>query len=64
MRQFIGAVIKTLPFVVEQGSNIMAALKGESIALLNGLASSAGMVYRSLPRSYGSTPGYRSITAK
>jgi len=48
LSQFIHKVIQAAPFIVEQGSNIMKALEGNPGALLEGLASSAGMVYKSI----------------
>lgn len=46
--QFVHKVVELAPFVIEQGSNIMKALEGDPMALLSGMASSAGLVYRSI----------------
>lgn len=45
--QFVQKIVQLAPFVIEQGSNVMKALEGDPMALLQGMASSAGLIYRS-----------------
>jgi hypothetical protein len=48
VKKFVKAVVDTLPFVVEQGSNVMKALDGDPMAILNGAASSAGYIIKNI----------------
>lgn len=51
--QFIHKVVELAPFVIQQGSNVVKALGGNPMALLEGMASSAGLIVKSaMPRAY------------
>jgi len=56
--KFIKSVVDTLPFVVEQGSNVMKALQGDPMAVLQGAASSAGYIIKNMQgRQYNAVKG-------
>lgn len=53
--KFLSKVIEHAPFVIQQGSNVMKALEGNPMALLEGMASSAGLIVKSIAgRQYSS----------
>lgn len=58
VKKFIKAVVDTLPFVVEQGSNVIKALEGDPMAILSGAASSAGYIIKNAQgRQYNAGSG-------
>jgi len=61
--QFLHKVVQLAPFVVEQGSNIMKALDGNPMAILEGMASSAGLIYKSIKGrgDYEATQGTQGV---
>lgn len=64
---FLRKVVELAPFVIQQGSNVMKALEGNPMALLDGMASSAGLIVRSAVGQYSaikSAPVRQSLTYK
>jgi len=61
--QFLHKVVQLAPFVIEQGSNIMKALDGNPMAILEGMASSAGLIYKSIKGrgDYEATQGTQGV---
>lgn len=50
---FLRKVVEAVPFVISQGANVMRAIEGDPMALLQGFASSAGYVFNQFK---GTTP--------